>query len=398
MNTFTTFLDSTSFLGDFHVLTLTVNNWIDIAVIAFLVYVILRLLLEARSLSVAIGVLALCGLYWASFLFNLALTNLFLKTFFGFFIIFIAIIFQRELRRLFSFVGFFRFQHILPPAQATIDTLILAVAKLSSGKVGALIVFPGKESISRIIDKGIPLHGDISQELLLSIFSEETPGHDGAILIENNKIRQFGVHLPLTETTENLGKFGGLRHRAALGLSERSDAFVIVVSGETGSIDVARGGAWEHCVDSAELYKKLSAFSRNMPSKKNGQNLFDWFKKDALMFCASFLIAGIAWGVFSPNFAQTQKDFTVSLEFSNVPDGYVVQDVVPRQVVLSLKGKSSDFSSLPPQALNVSLDLSSIQSDGWKTIPLKVTNAGVPINFTAVQITPKSVQVHVVKQ
>ena len=381
-----------------HIFGLGVNSLIDILIIAAMLYVVLRLLIETHSLSVAVGILVIGALYWASFLFNLPLTNLFLKTFFGFFIIFIAIIFQKELRRLFSFVGFFRFQRIVPPAQATIETLTQAVMRLSEEKIGALIALPGRETIARHLDKGIPLHGDLSQELLLSIFSEETPGHDGAMIIENNKIRQFGVHLPLTETTEGLGKFGGLRHRAALGLSERSDAFVIVVSGETGSVDVARRGAWEHCADAAELRKKLIAFSREIPSRTDKQYLSDWIKKNVLTFGASFVIAGIVWVIFSPDFAETQKDFTVSLEFNHVPAGYAVQDFVPRQTILSLEGKNSDFDFLTPQSLNVSVDLSSVTSAGWKTVPLKITDAEVPINFTAVQLIPKSIQVDVVKQ
>ncbi len=387
-----------STLGDsLHIFATNPANWLDVLIIASLAYIILRLLLEARSLSVAIGILILSVLYWISFLFNLPLTNLFLKTFFGFFIIFIAIIFQRELRRLFSFVGFFRFQRVLPPAQATMDTLAHAVATLSSGRVGALIVCPGRESISRHFEKGIPLNGELSQELLLSIFSEETPGHDGAAIVENNRLRQFGVHLPLTETTDGLGKFGGLRHRAALGLSERSDAFVIVVSGETGSIDVALRGAWEHCADATELRKKLVAFSRALP-QKHAPFLSNWLKKDVLLFLASFVLAGMAWGVYSPDFAQTQKNFTVSLEFRNVPPGYVVRDVVPRQVVLSLKGKTSDFDVLSPQSLNVSVDLSSVQRAGWKTIPLATADAEVPLNFSAVQLSPKNVQVDIANQ
>ena len=234
------------------------NAWLDILVIGVMIYIVIRLLFEARSLSVAIGIIALALLYWLSGVFNLPLTNLTLKTFFGFLIIFIAIIFQGELRRLFSFVGFFSFQRGAPADEATIETIAQAVARLSREKVGALIVFPGKESVSRHFEKGISLGGDLSQELLLSIFSEETPGHDGALIIENNKITQFGVHLPLTQNTQNLGHFGGLRHRAAMGLSERSDAFVIVVSGETGDIDVAHNRAWEHCKTAAELQAKLA--------------------------------------------------------------------------------------------------------------------------------------------
>jgi uncharacterized protein (TIGR00159 family) len=373
------------------------NDWVDVLIIAALVYVILRLLFEQRSLSVAIGILALGALYWISTIFNLPLTHLLLKTFFGFFIIFLAIIFQKELRRLFSFVGFFSFQRGTPPAHATIETISQASAKLSRGKIGALIVFPGKESITRHFEKGVALHGDISQELLLSIFSEETPGHDGAIIIVNNKLWRFGVHLPLAEDVE-LGKFGGLRHRAALGLAERSDALTIVVSGETGSIDVAHHGAWKHCANEDELRALLFEFSHEISPKESTKHLSVWFKRNAGMFAGSLVIAAVMWIFFSPNFAPTQKSFTVPLEFKNVPEGYVVQDVVPREAVITLQGQNSDFDSLSPQSLDVSVDLSAIQDAGWKTVHIAPQNADIPINFSVIKVGPPSIQVDIVKQ
>lgn len=388
----------TSFTGNFNILSLGVNDWVDIIVIAAMIYIVIRLLFEARSLSVAIGIAALGLLYWLSTIFNLPLTHLTLKTFFGFFIIFIAIIFQRELRRLFSFVGFFSFQRGIPPAQATIETVSQAVARLSRGKVGALIVFPGRESISRHFEKGVPLNGEISQELLLSIFSEETPGHDGAVIIENNRVRRFGVHLPLTESTENLGSFGGLRHRAALGLSERSDALIIVVSGENGNIDIARRGAWEHCPNEDVLRDKLFAFSHSLSPEGSRTYRSRWVKRNTAMFGISLVVAGVCWAVFSPDFAPTQKDFTVPLEFQNVPNGYVVEDVVPREAVITLQGQSSDFESLAPQSLDVSIDLTLLQSAGWQTIPITPRDADAPLNFSVIQVKPASVEVDVVKQ
>jgi len=391
-------LATVSLAGGFNIFSLGPNDWVDILVIAFLVYIILRLLFEARSLSVAIGLLALGMLYGASTVFNLPLTHLILKTFFGFFIIFIAIIFQREIRRLFSFVGFFSFRRGVPPAQVTIETVSAAVAKLSRGKVGALIVFPGRESVSRHFEKGVPLNGEISQELLLSIFSEETPGHDGAAVIENNRLRRFGVHLPLTENIEHLGKFDGLRHRAALGLSERSDAFVIVVSGETGDVDVAHNGAWGHCANEDELREKLYHFSRDVLPVERAKYFSQWFRRNAAMFGASLVIAAMAWFVFSPDFAPTQKSFTVPLEFQNVPAGYVVQDFVPRDAVLTLQGQGSDFDSLSPESLDVSVDLGSVQGAGWKTVAVTPKDADAPLNFSVIQATPASIQVDVVKE
>ena len=397
MNVHTYLAAALSLVGGFNILSLGVNDWIDIIVIAVMAYIVLRLLFEARSLSVAIGLFALGILYWASGFFVLPLTHLLLKTFFGFFIIFIAIIFQRELRRLFSFVGFFSFRRIVPPAQTTVETVSQAAARLSRGKVGALIVFPGRESISRYFEKGVALNGEISQELLLSIFSEETPGHDGAIIIENNRLRRFGVHLPLTETVDNLGKFGGLRHRAAMGLSERSDAFVIVVSGETGDIDIARGGAWEHCANEDELREKLFAFSRDTLPKEDKKYLplasaercHVWHVVFGRRHCVARLFL---------DFAPTEKTFTVPLEFQNVPVGYVVQDYVPRDAVLTLQGQNSDFDSLAPQSLNVSVDLRAIQSTGWKAVPITVKDADVPINFSVIQVGPTDLQVDIVQQ
>ena len=383
-------------IGTWNIFNLSLNDWIDIIVIAALIYIVLRLLFEQRSISVAIGVLALGILYWAATFLGLPLTHLLLKTFFGFFIIFIAIIFQKELRRLFSFVGFFSFQRRMPPAQATIETISQAAGKMSTRKIGALIVFPGRESISRHFEKGISLHGDISQELLLSIFSEETPGHDGAAIIQNNRILRFGVHLPLAEDAE-LGKFGGLRHRAALGLSERSDALTVVVSGETGSIDVTQNGAWEHCANEDELRAKLVRFSKNvLPDERTG-HFSAWFRANAFMFLGSLAIAGFVWAIFSPDFAPTQKNFTVPLEFQNVPVGFVVQDVVPREAVITLQGQSSDFDSLAPQSLDVSVDLNFVKSPGWQTVPVTAKDVDAPLNFTVIKAGPPSIQVDIVK-
>ena len=379
------------------------NGWVDIIVIAIMIYLVLRLLVETRSLSVGIGIFALVVLYWLSALFNLPLTNLVLKTFFGFFVIFIAIIFQKELRRLFSFVGFFSFQRSVPPAQATIDTVVQAAAKMSAQKVGALIVFPGRESIARHFEKGISLRGDISQELLLSIFSEETPGHDGAVVIENNKIRRFGVHLPLAEDSEQVSRFGGLRHRAALGLSQHSDAFTLVVSGETGNIDVARDGAWEHCKDAEELRAKLLEFSRSMSPDESKHHFLQWVERNAAMFIVSLIIAFIAWAVYAPNFVPTQRNFTAPLEFQNVPAGYVVEDAIPRDAVVTLQGQGSDFESLSTQSLDVSIDLGSVRgtgqpSSGWITVPVTPADVDKPLNFSVIQVAPRTVQVDIVKQ
>lgn len=392
------FLAAISLVGNVNFSWLSIRNGIDVVVIALLIYIGLRLLLETHSWPMLIGILAVALLYGASNIFNLPLTHLVLRAFFGFFIIFIAIIFQRELRRLLSFVGFFSFKRVIPPADSTILVIGQAVGRLSKNKVGALIVFPGKEPIGRFLEGGIALRGEISQELLLSLFSEETPGHDGAMIIENNRIKKFGVHLPLTEDVRNLGKFHGLRHRAALGLSEQSDALVVVVSGETGSIDIARGGAWEHCANEHELHEKLAAFCSafSVPGTALA-TLPHWLWRNTGLFAVSLVLAGGTWLFFSANFAPAQKNFTAPLEFQSVPPGYFVEDAIPRDAVVTLEGQNSDFNVLNPQALNVSVDLSSTTKVGWRTITLGTSDVNAPLNFSVVQVKPQSIQIEMVK-
>jgi diadenylate cyclase len=387
-------LANIAFMGNFKNLSLGVNDWIDFLIITILIYIVIRVLSETHSLSVAIGILSLSALYAASAVFNLPLTHLVLQTLFGILLIFIAIIFQKELRRLFSFVGFFTFRKHVPPNEATIATVVRTVMRLSQTKTGALIVFPGKESILRFLEGGIALRGDISEELLMSIFDESTPGHDGAVVIEDNKIKKFAVHLPLAEDLARLGK-SGLRHRAAVGLSERSDALVIVVSGESGRIDVARHNALEQCADEAALRQKLLAFYGGVVSRSRWNYFFEWSAHNAFSVGASLIIAFIVWLFFIPEFTLVQKKFTVPLEFQNVSSTYVIQDAIPREAVLTLQGQSLNFESLAPQSLEAVVDLSSIHSLGWHEISLKPSGVDVPINFSLVDISPQTIEVEI---
>lgn len=387
-------LAAAAFVSGFKNVSLGVNDWADFFIIVVLIYVVIRVLSETHSLSVAFGIFGLGVLYAASTVFNLPLTHLVLQTLFGFLLIFIAIIFQKELRRLFSFIGFFKFRKHMPPTEATIATVARAVMHLSKTKTGALIVFPGKESIARMLEGGIPLYGTVSEELLVSIFDESTPGHDGAVIIEDNKLKRFAVHLPLAENLKLLGK-SGLRHRAAIGLSERSDAFVIVVSGESGRVDIARHAAFERCEGEAAVHKKLSAFYGNVASKSRWSYFSQWTARNALSFGIAFVIAFVVWLFFIPEFTLVQKKFTVPLEFQNVSSTYVIQDVIPREVVLTLQGQNLSFESLAPQSLNVAVDLSSINKPGWHEVVLKPSEAEIPIDFSLAAIEPQAIEVEV---
>jgi diadenylate cyclase len=141
-------------------------------------------------------------------------------------------------------------------SEQTIEIITDAVKEMSEKRIGALIVIEGNDPIDEFISSGYLLDGFISKPLILSIFDPTSPGHDGAMIIRNNKIYKFAVHLPLSKNSQKT-KDRGLRHRAGLGITEVSDSTVIIVSEETGNISLARKGEIEKIKDIFELKEKF---------------------------------------------------------------------------------------------------------------------------------------------
>jgi len=383
------------------VTTLSSLNFLDIFIIALLIYITIKLLRETHSISVVAGVLMLLGFYGLALLFDLPLTSLVLRSFFGVFLIIIAIIFQRELRRFFSTFGFLGVaRRFMPPSEMVMKTVSHSVGRMASEKIGALIIFPGREQINRHLEGGNRLNGEISEPLLLSIFDKTSPGHDGATIIESNRIRKFAVHLPLAEQIEKVRHLG-LRHRAALGLSERSDAFIIVVSEERGFISVVQNGKIMQMQDEAELKRRLLEFYKEKFPQLNLFNLSRWFVKNVLLLTISFIIALGIFSVVNSRFALVQRNFVVTPEFSNIPAEIIINDVSPQEVILTLKGRGSDFDVFKPESLRVLVDvgaLFNITKAGWHRVSITDKEIESPFNLSVIKIDPLSIRVQIIKK
>lgn len=219
---------------------------IDIIIVAVLFYWIYTFLKETRALKILYGLLILLLILFIARLFNLTALNLILKYFLAMLVVAIPIVFQPELRAALEKLG--RAKFILPETyflhqieiEKTIDKIIKAVEILSNEKRGALIVIGRQTGLRDFIETGINLQAKLSTELLLNIFSNKTPLHDGATIIIGERILAANCMLPLTES--RLGPAVGTRHRAAIGLSAQTDALVIVVSEENGQISLAVNG------------------------------------------------------------------------------------------------------------------------------------------------------------
>jgi diadenylate cyclase len=229
----------------------------DVAILAFLLYKVYDLLVKTQAVQLVKGAGFLVLVYGIAFLFKLT-TLLWILTMLapGLFIA-IAIVFQPELRKIIIRLGqgeLFRPDN--KPRIGQLEAVVTAAEILSQQRRGALVVFPRRINIKNIIETGTRLNADISSSLIVTVFEFDGPLHDGAMIIQNGRIAAAGCFLPLSEQ-QDIKKSFGTRHRASLGMSEQSDAVILVVSEETGAISLAVDGKLYYDLSPIEITLKL---------------------------------------------------------------------------------------------------------------------------------------------
>jgi len=237
------------------------RNVIDISLVFILVYVVLKLFRGTRAVPTVVGLILLGLLYWISIDQDLATLEFVLRyavVYIGFAII---VLFQSEIRQaLIYFANRLRFPIMKKQrgqfGGSVYDEIVLAVTTLASEKIGALIVVERKVGLRNFIDAGVQLDARISYDLLVSIFNPSTPLHDGAIIIQNERVAAASVFLPLTKNP-SVSRELGTRHRAAIGITEGSDAISLVVSEETGLITYVEAGEIRRNLETTQLRKLL---------------------------------------------------------------------------------------------------------------------------------------------
>ncbi len=372
---------------------------IDVLIFGILIYIFIKLLQETQSWPIMIGIFSLAILYGLALIFDLPLTHLVLQSFFGVSLILIAVIFQRELRRFFLFFGIFNFaKNFIPPKENIINALVRAIFMLKNRRTGALFVFIGRESLDRHFEGGCSLNGELTEPLILSIFDESSPGHDGAMIIENNKIKRFATHLPLAEKNIERIRDFGLRHRAALGLTERSDAMVIIVSQEKQIVEISERGNLYKINNEKDLENKLINFYQNRFPKRNFIHIGQWLLKNLTILLASLAISLLIWLISYNQFIMIQKNISTTPDFKNLPDAYIMQNFTPQIINLTLKGRSSDLKSTDSEDTKIFIDLKNIQKEGWQNFQIESSNIKIPFNLSLIKIDPEKIKIQIIKR
>lgn len=234
---------------------------LDIAIVSVMVYELLLLIRGTRAVQMALGGGFLIGLFFLSQWLQLETVNWVIRNLAGYVVFAIIVLFQADIRRALAHFGrapFFRYFERTQSADETIEELVSTATNLAAKRTGAIIVIERQIGLRNYIEGGIPLDAMVTYDLMASIFQPGSPLHDGAAIIQGDRVAAAACFLPLS-VNPRLGRELGTRHRAALGLTEENDAVAVVVSEETGTISLVRDGNMERGVSPEALRAQLRA-------------------------------------------------------------------------------------------------------------------------------------------
>ncbi len=239
------------------------------------------------------------------------------------------------------------------------------------------------------------MDGVVSESLLESLFDPHSIGHDGAVIMNGDKVTKFGCHLPLSMNTSKYGNIG-LRHTAALGLAERSDAICIVVSEERGTMSLAYLGNLNVVQNAAALHESLEQFYiRNTPGEKSHPAL-NWLKENTGEKIIAVVMACLLWVAFGYQKEIVRRDFVIPIEYKNVPKNWQIDEPQVTEAKVILQGPDQAFRLLDERSLKLSLDLSSdIEKNHEFTLNKDMVNA--PSNLSVADIVPARIHVYASK-
>ena len=363
----------------------------DIVLIAAGLFFLYHTLLRLGTWRIVAGILL------AAFLFLIAnfLDLKGLEWIFGNFsqvaVIALVVIFQPELRKIFERAASVRRSEIRDVGAEVSHMIADTLIKLAAQRRGAIVVFPGKEPIQEWLAGGFKLDARPSIPLIMSIFDPNSPGHDGALIIQKGKFTQFGVRLPVSQSSKLPDEFG-TRHHAAMGLAEKSDALAIAVSEERGKISIFNKGKFWQMDDSEKLartiishWKHTSSYSFEIPEGKKRWLVFS-------QIVVSLAVAGFFWSALMiAQGEMLEKIVTVPVEYTASPPNLILVGDKQKEVRLHLSGSKSDLDSVNPAELHLKIDLSKAVP-GKQIFLISGENMRLPKKVKLLDMVPSSME------
>jgi len=368
-------------------------RWQDIVDISLVSYILLRfyaLFRGTNAFRVLIGMTILWFFEQSAVSMGLVVTSWVVQGVVALGAFIIIVIFRNEIRNVLlarnlkSILWDFSSKTVI----TTIETIVQSVHEMAQHKCGALIVFPGKEDLEEVVQGGIPWKGEISKEMILSIFWPDNPVHDGAAIIQGDQIKQVAAILPLSRR-DDLPSYYGTRHRAALGLAEATDALVIAVSEERGDVVIAKDSQLKTVKQKRRLGQILQEHM-GVALKKGRQS-----RKEKLAFIAAAIFSVVfttgVWLSVSRG-VDTLVTLQVPLEYTRRDLAMEIVKTSVNTVNLDLEGSGALMKSIRPDQVQVRLDLSQSKA-GPNTFTISRKNISLPPGIVLKGVTPSVVDV-----
>lgn len=371
-----------------------ISDIIDILVVGVLLYTAMAWVRTTRAAFVLRGMFVLAVIYLIARQFDLQLTAWIFQGFFAIFLIVVVVIFQEELRQIFERVAMWSWRSGGNPAlqSETTRVLVKTVADLAKERIGALVVVRGNDPLERHIVGGIALDGKLSEPLLKSIFDPHSPGHDGAIIVEQDRISRFAAHLPLSKDVEQTASVG-TRHSAALGIAELTDALAIVVSEERGAISVTRDGRLRELNSPQELVGILEEFiEKKYPAQQRKWTPVGHLRENWQGKAIALALAVAFWYVFVPGSKVVEATYRLPVQVQNLPADYELESVQPAEVEATFSGPRRAFYFFRPKRLKVTVDASSAGA-GRRTFTISEQNISHPADLRLEEVKPPTLKI-----
>jgi diadenylate cyclase len=363
----------------------------DILIMTLLVYQLYIWFRKTRALQVVLGLASVVLMYILTKYLGLFMTSWILQELGTVIFVLIIVVFQGEIRQAlyrFSMLRNF-FNRNDESVALDIHNLANTVFTLAERQTGALIVIERQEKLDDHLIHGVPLDSLVSSQLLESIFENSAPLHDGAVIIRGARVSEASSHLPLSASSD-LPQHLGTRHRAALGLSERTDAIVIVVSEERGAVSVASGGDLLPVGSADELVSLLKSFLITQTSETGKVSIKDKFFNNIIPKFVTLFLVIVCWLLINAKQGGIQS-VTAQVKFHNLPENLVLKNDLPGEIEVQLKVLSTVFSSSKNE-ISADFDLGKIH-EGVNSLPVDSKAFQLPLGVSVAKVTPSVLKI-----
>lgn len=375
-----------------------VADLVDILLVAVLLYIVFwwmsQQMTESTMRGIGVVTLLFLGIYLPARAFEMYMMEQISQLLMIFALLAIVVIFQSDFRQMIYSAGARLFGQNDPVEQSdgsTIDVLVESITQLAKESTGALIAIRGRDPWDHYIQGGVALNGYVSAPLMHSLFDPSTDGHDGAALLEGDRVRTFAAHLPLADQLPHESRYGGARHAAALGLADVCDALVLAVSEEHGTISVAHKGKIEPVETASELKETLNDFWATHYSASSAEDR-KWLSWRTVRTAAlSIGVAVLLWFSVAYSPGTVYRSFDVPIEYHDVPSDWTIEDE-PSTARVTLSGPDQAFRLIDPNQLSVAFSLASPQQ-GTNQLMINEGDLDLPPRITLTSASPRTVEV-----